>query len=146
MTYLMGILICLGLGIGSGLVSQNSFEWYHHLTQPALQPPDWIFGPVWTLLYILMGIVLGHLYLYPTSTLIWSIFILQLVCNIIWSPLFFYTHHINWALLDLIILFCCILIWIILHRHESLRFWLFVPYALWTTFALYLNLSLYFLN
>lgn len=146
MAYFIGILICLGLGIGSGLVSQNSFEWYHHLTQPALQPPDWLFGPVWTILYILMGLVLGHLYLNPTSLWVWCIFTLQLVCNIAWSPLFFYAHQINLALLDLFILFTCLISWLIIHRHQCIRFWLFLPYTLWTGFALYLNLALYFLN
>ncbi len=146
MTYLVGVLICLGLGIGSGLVSQHSFEWYHQLTQPALQPPEWIFAPIWTLLYILMGVVLGHLYLYPTSPIIWCLFSLQLLCNIIWSPLFFYANRINLALIDLFILFGCLITWLIIHRHQSMRLWLFIPYTLWTGFALYLNMSLYFLN
>lgn len=144
--YIIGIIICLGLGIGSGFISQNSFEWYHLLQQPYLNPPSWIFAPVWTILYIMMGIVLGHLYLYPSSKWVWGIFILQLICNFLWSPLFFYAHRIDLALLDLIILFSSLVIWMFIHRHQAFRFYLFLPYTLWSGFALYLNLSLYILN
>ncbi len=146
LTYTLSIIICLALGIGSGFISQNSFDWYHALAKPVFNPPDWIFGPVWTVLYIMMGIVLGHLILYPTSKTIWFIFVFQLLCNLLWSPLFFYFHKINFALLDLTLLWGSLIVWLILNRSQGLRLYLFLPYVLWVSFAFLLNIWIYKLN
>lgn len=144
--YCFGILICLGLGTGSGWLTRQSFDWYHQLNTPSFNPPDWIFAPVWTTLYIFMGIVLGHLILYKTSMKIWLVFIIQLFCNFIWSPLFFYFHRIDLALLDLIILCLCLMGWHAFNRKNIFRNYLMLPYTLWVSFALILNAWIFMLN
>jgi translocator protein len=144
--YSFGILICLGLGISSGLLTSQSFDWYHQLQKPSFNPPNWIFAPVWITLYFLMGLVLGHLLLYQTTIKIGAVFFLQLFCNIIWSPLFFYFHRIDWALVDIIILWVSLVAWYLLNQKQIFRSYLMLPYTIWVSYALILNAWIFFLN
>jgi benzodiazapine receptor len=144
--YLIGIVICLGLGMLSGLITQGQFTWYHNLNQPSFTPPDWLFGPVWSVLYIFMGIILGHLFRQRAKTSLWLIFISQLCLNLAWTPLFFYFHQITLALIDIILLWVCLLIWLLVNRQQRLSVGLFIPYTLWVSFALVLNISFLILN
>ena len=144
--YFFGIFICLGLGTLSGWLSGQSYPWYHQLHTPSFNPPDWIFPPVWTTLYVFMGIVLGHLIRFHTSFKIWVIFFLQLFCNIIWSPLFFYYHRIDGSLVDIIILWITLLSWHVLNRQQLLRNYLMAPYTIWVSFAMILNGWIFVMN
>jgi tryptophan-rich sensory protein len=146
MIYTLSILIILSLGLLSGFISQSSFSWYHTLEKPYFNPPDWIFGPVWTILYIFMGIILAHLFLYPSTKNLKFIFLLQLILNLIWPPLFFYFHQVHIALIDLVLLWVCLIIWQIQNTKDPLRFYLFLPYTLWVSFAFILNASIDYLN
>jgi tryptophan-rich sensory protein len=125
-------------------------EWYYSLNKPPLNPPGWIFGPVWTVLYLLMAVAAG---------LIWSqagwnrasgamtLFFGQLILNAAWSPLFFGLKSPGLALVDIVLLWGAIVATMIsFFRLRPLTGWLLVPYLAWVTFATYLNFMIWRLN
>lgn len=137
--------------IGSFFTTSSITGWYTTLTKPEFNPPNWIFGPVWTTLYALMGIA---------AFLIWkkgldrkdvqralAIFGIQLVLNLIWSMIFFSLHSPGGAFIEIILLWLAILATIIaFYKISKPAAWLLVPYILWVSFASYLNLMLWILN
>ena len=148
----MGLAFWLGLTFAAGWVGSRfqPGEWYTHLVQPALTPPGWVFGPVWTILYILMGVAAWLVWQrYGLAGAVWplGLFILQLVLNTLWSYLFFGLQNPGGAFLDIVALWLSILATLI-------AFWqyyppagkLLLPYLLWVTFAVYLNLQFWRLN
>ncbi len=125
--------------------------WYVTLAKPALNPPAWVFAPVWTILYLLMGI---------SAFLVWRdgrsrkegkralwVFVPQLVLNVLWSVLFFGLHSPALGLICIVALWLAIL-WtmIAFWKISRLATYLLVPYVLWVTFAAYLNLAIFVLN
>lgn len=146
--FLFACLIVSGIG---GLVTATSVGgWYATLDKPAFNPPNWVFAPVWTLLYVLMAIAAWRVWRSPEAIIRrWAlgIFGLQLALNLLWSVLFFGLQQIGLALVEIMLLtsavaFCALLFW----RVERLAGWLLAPYLLWVTFANVLNLSLWLLN
>ena len=135
--------------VGSGFTSSSIQGWYSTLNKPALNPPSWLFGPVWVTLYALMGISLW---------LIWKsnagekkkaigLFAIQLALNAIWSPVFFGAHSIGDALAILVLLWAAIVLTILVFKKVSKpAAWLLAPYIAWVSFALYLNLAIWTLN
>ncbi len=139
-------------------------NWYDMLYKPALNPPDWVFSPAWTILYILMGIAAFLIWKeYSKLTLsgveglvstgrkqiriALAIFGIQLFLNIIWSIIFFTFHSPFWAFVDLIALWLAIVITIFyFYKISKPAAWLLIPYILWVTFAGYLNYSIWVLN
>lgn len=132
--------------------------WYAGLVKPALNPPSWIFGPVWTTLYALMGVSLFLLWKQHTNKLenvrmlrIWKIgiaaFFIQLFLNALWSILFFGLKSPGWALVDITALWFAI-VWAIavFYKISKPAAYLLVPYLLWVGFAGYLNYSIVALN
>ncbi|THE09152.1 tryptophan-rich sensory protein [Enterococcus hirae] len=144
------IIGVVSLGFLSGLLSGNPGSYYYSLQLPAFAPPSWIFGPMWTFLYILMGIAL-YLILDMSKKkirikLLW-LFAIQFTCNFIWSILFFYLQNSFIAAMDITIL--VIVLAVLLYHlwlHNRLAMWLMIPYYLWVLFATLLNYSIYFLN
>ena len=129
-------------GIGSIFTYPAVTTWYAGLTKPSFSPPNWIFGPVWTILYILMGIAL---YLVWKKYL--SLFVSHLVVNALWSIVFFGMHDVGLALLTIGILWAIILYMIIkFYKVSKWASYLLVPYLLWVSFATLLNLSVFILN
>lgn len=143
-----GIAICLALGYLSGLIMQASDPlWYASLIKPVFNPPNWVFAPAWTILYIMMGIALGKIYKCRTECgNLFIIFIVQLTFNLLWTPLFFYFHQIGLALIDITLLWLSLCIFIIVARKNRTIAMLFIPYILWVSFAWILNLCLYQMN
>ena len=123
--------------------------WYSTLTKPALNPPAWIFGPVWVTLYALMGISLWLVWKSNSGEkkrAIW-LFVVQLALNAIWSPIFFGAHSIGNALVVIVLLWAAIVLTILIFKKISKpAAWLLVPYILWVSFAGYLNFSIWMLN
>ncbi len=146
------IIICQLAGIvGSFFTVPAIPGWYAELTKPALNPPTWVFGPAWTMLYILMGVALF---------LIWqkglrekriktalAVFAVQLLLNTLWSVVFFGLQSPGWALLNIAVLWAAIL-WtiVVFYKISKPASYLLVPYILWVSFALYLNYSIWVLN
>ena len=142
------ILICLAVG-GSGAAFPPG-EWYRQLAKPPLNPPAWVFGPVWTLLYILMGVSAWLVWLrpgLPAARIPLLLFAAQMALNGAWSWIFFGFHQVGLALIDIILLWAAI-------AATLISFWrirrpaavLLIPYLLWVSFATYLNAALWRLN
>lgn len=136
-------------------------SWYAGLVKPALNPPSWVFGPVWTVLYLLMGISLFLIWKSNPSVAPRErrrgviLFFIQLALNAIWSPIFFGStsltingiNNIGLAFIDIVLLWAAIALTILVFRKISRpAAWLLAPYLLWVSFALYLNYALWMLN
>jgi len=149
---IVSILLPLGIGWVGSIFTQNSINdgWYASLNQPSFNPPNEIFGPVWTILYILMGISLYMVWKEVPGNRrenALGVFALQLLLNFLWTLFFFYFKDIEIALLDIIALWIAIVIMIVLFiRVKPLAGWLNIPYLLWVSFATVLNISYYVLN
>jgi benzodiazapine receptor len=144
-----GIIFCLTFGILSGyLVNAGKSDWYFDLIKPSFNPPSWIFAPVWSILYIMMGIGFGKILNLKgvVKKLLLPLFIIQFLLNLIWSPLFFYYHRIDLALYDICALWLTISGLIIVARNIKIILLLFLPYFCWVSFALVLNLTILRLN
>lgn len=148
----IAVAVCLTVGFLSGFATQSSVDtWYSELTKPVLNPPNWIFAPVWSILYILMGIAAGLVwargfYHVWVKTALYH-FGFQLLYNATWSIVFFGLREPGWALLIILILLVLILLTIRWFRVVSkTAAWLMVPYLLWVVFATYLNISIWYLN
>ena len=136
--------------IGSAFTINSINTWYSTLTRPSFNPPNWIFGPVWTILYLLMGI---SLYLVLVSKKSRNrkiglyLFFIQLVLNSIWTVLFFGLQNPLLAFIEIIILWISILFTIIyFYKIDKISSYLLIPYILWVSFASVLNFSIYILN
>ena len=149
---LFSIAVCLLAGvIGSAFTYQSIPTWYAGLIKPALNPPNWIFGPVWTVLYILMGISLYliriHVRFDRAKAAVYVVFALQLILNSLWSIVFFGNHMLSWAFVNIIVLWVTILINIVLfYKIDKWAGILLIPYILWVSFASYLNYAVWMLN
>jgi len=147
---LIGLALCLVLVAGVASLSALFMpgDWFRALIKPPLNPPDWVFAPVWTTLYICIAIA-GWL-IWRTSAAGRSAFTLwtvQLLLNAAWSPLFFGMERADLALLDIIPMLIVIIATIVVGmRLRPLAAWLLVPYAAWVSFASYLNAAIWYLN
>lgn len=139
---------CLALGMMSGYLSHSGNNiWYQELVKPSLNPPAWVFSPVWTILYIMIGAVAAILWSKKENNkMAIAVFFAQLFFNLLWSPLFFYFHRIDLALFDIFILWAMVVYLIFLTQKQQFVFELLTPYFLWISFAAYLNLQIYLLN
>lgn len=157
------LVITIGVSLSAGTIGSFfttpaiSSGWYAGIVKPALNPPAWVFGPVWTTLFVLMGIA---------AFLVWSsyakvtdgqekktikialvLFGIQLVLNTLWSIIFFGLHNLGGALVEIVFLWFSILAMIIAFAKISRpAAWLLVPYILWVSFAVYLNYAIWTLN
>jgi len=144
------LLLCFGVSSLGGFFTQGSIDpWYTTLNRPLLTPPGWLFGPVWTLLYAMMAIALWLVWESPTPKKSPAItaFGIQLALNALWSPLFFYLKNPGLAFIEIILLWISIIATLYLFkRHSKTAALLLVPYLLWVSFAVYLNLFFWLLN
>lgn len=128
----------------------KNMDWFHTLKKPEFAPPDWIFGPVWAILYIM--IFLSLVFFLKTGGLKYKIlpitfFIIQLLLNFSWSYVFFDLQNIYLALIVIAFLWLTLLITIItFYKHSKIAAWLLIPYFLWVSFASYLNFRYWQLN
>ena len=143
MKYLLPVLVILTSVIGSlANVYINSDDWYTGLIKSSLNPPSFVFGIVWPILYALMAIIA-----YKLAHKIAPIFIMQLVLNAAWSWIFFYFHAPFIALLDIgLLIYLNQRILMIIKKESSALYLLYLPYVLWLSFAAFLNASIVFLN
>lgn len=140
------------VGVIGGFFTASSIPlWYDSLIKPSFNPPNWIFGPVWTILYITIGI---SLYLVWTNkakskkkTKFYWAFWIQLILNFFWSILFFGNQNIFGALIEIIFLWMAILATIIFaYKISKPSAYLLIPYWLWVSFATVLNFAIWILN
>ncbi len=125
-------------------------DWYRTLNKPWFNPPDWIFGPVWTLLYLAMGIAAALVWRKgagPALAVALGLFLLQLVLNALWTPLFFGMQQPGLALIDILALWLAIAATTLAFLPISrLAAALFFPYWLWVSFASMLNAAIWWMN
>lgn len=120
--------------------------WYAGLQKPPFNPPNWIFAPVWTVLYVFIGIAGARCWARGPSSVAMRAWFAQIVLNFAWSPVFFTLHQMTAALVIILALLATILVFIALvWRSDRLSGLLFLPYALWVAFASLLNGSLLYL-
>ena len=139
-------------GISGFFTVSNVTSWYKtEVIKPSWNPPAWVFGPVWTSLYLMMGISLFIVWksnapIKQKSGAIWF-WSLQMLFNFLWSLIFFGQHQIGWALVDISTLWGFILLTIFAFaRINKTAAWLLVPYISWVTFASILNYTIWILN
>lgn len=145
------ILICQLAGISGSIFTGDSLGWYYTLNKPLFRPPNWLFGPVWITLYVLMGISLYFLwkrgFTCNNSKYALRIFIFQLLLNAAWSFVFFGERSIIGGLAVILILWVLILLTIFaFYRLNTASAYLLVPYFIWISYASVLNLSIWRLN
>jgi benzodiazapine receptor len=146
------ILLCESAGvIGAIFTARSVRTWYLTLQKPSFNPPGWVFGPVWTVLYVLMGIALYLIWQKGSGsegyTRALVLFFTQLVLNAAWSFIFFGARAVLPAFIEITLLWILIVGTIVAFREISpAAAWLLVPYVLWVTFAAILNYSIWRLN
>lgn len=146
------IIVCFAVaGIGSLFTMPSIPTWYASLSKPFFSPPNWIFGPVWTLLYFLMAISLYIVLLRGIQNKDAkkgiALFFVQLFLNVGWSYLFFFLHNPMMAFFEIMVLWLMILLTILQFKKvDKLASYLLIPYLLWVTFASVLNFSVWQLN
>lgn len=140
------LALVLGGGLAIGFFTAPG-EWYAALFKPPFNPPNWIFGPAWTTLYILIAVAGWRVWARERSSWPMKLWWAQLVLNFLWSPVFFVAHRIDLALGVIVLLLLTILAFAVTSwRLDRLASWLFAPYALWVAFAALLNASIFVLN
>ena len=150
MKLIIALLIPLAVGAISGYFTTTGVNgWYAAAAKPAFNPPNWIFGPVWTTLYALMGIALYLVWKTdaPARQTAVILFGVQLALNFAWSFIFFSLKQPGWAFAELLLMWVMILLTIFAFgKISSLAAWLLVPYISWVSFAGVLNYFIWKLN
>lgn len=147
---LVCVASCLAIGFLSGQVTKDAIiTWYPTINKPSFNPPNWIFAPVWSMLFTFMGIAAG---------LVWAkidtnkevvkkallFFVIQLALNALWSYLFFGLQNPLLALIEIVLLL--LMIFETYNKFTKIAGYLFIPYLAWVGFALILNANIWFLN
>lgn len=150
---LLCVVICLAVGYLSSITTQSSIKtWYPTIEKPIFNPPNWVFAPVWTLLFILMGIAAGRVWnqLETSKELVKKgllFFGVQLALNALWSYLFFGLQNIFLALIEIILLWLVIYeTYLIFKKIDKKASYLLLPYLAWVGFATILTASIFWLN
>ena len=150
--FLVNIAFTLGIGaLGAWATLQSVKTWYPTLNKPTFNPPDWLFRPVWTTLYVLIGIATYLVWIrrdkivhFPRTV---AIYLIQLILNLGWSFIFFYLREVGFALAEIILLL--IIIVINASMFYKINKWaglIFIPYILWVSFASFLTYNIFILN
>ena len=149
LSFILFFFITYSASLIGGLATINFKEpWYSQLIKPSFNPPDWIFAPVWTTLYLMMTVAIWFFWHSKNRNMnTVYIYFIHLIFNTTWSIIFFVFHNIFLALIILIILIVLIIILIVkFKRVNLLSTYLMIPYLLWCCYALILNLNLLILN
>ena len=140
------LILVLGGGLGIGALTVPG-DWYSGLAKPAFNPPNWLFGPVWTCLYVLIAIAGSRTFRRDRRGVAMKAWWLQLALNFAWPVAFFAAHAIAAALAVVLALLGTIIVFMVASRRlDPLAAWLFAPYAAWVGFAMALNGSILALN
>lgn len=150
--FIISLLITLAIGVVASLFTTPQIPgWYAGLQKPAFNPPNWLFAPVWTTLYIMIAIAAYLVWKQrdnsPAYRKAKQIYCWQLLLNFSWSIIFFGLHQVLIALVVIILLWLSIIAnMIVFKRFSKTACWLLLPYLLWVSFAALLNFSIYVLN
>jgi tryptophan-rich sensory protein len=141
---LLWIALCFAVaGIGGSWTAGEVRGWYRTLAMPSFAPPNWVFGPVWSVLYALMAVAAWRVWLAtPTQARSWALalFLVQLALNLAWTWIFFRRHAIGLALVEVALLWVAIgATTLVFRRVAPVAAWLMAPYLAWVAFAAVLN-------
>ncbi|TCD08554.1 tryptophan-rich sensory protein [Pedobacter frigidisoli] len=151
-SFIINIALTLGVGaLGGWATAQSVKTWYPTLNKPSFNPPDWLFAPVWTSLYVLIGIAAYLVWVkrdkiehFPRTV---AIYCIQLILNLGWSFIFFYLHEVGFALAEIILLLIIIVVnALMFYKIDKWAGYLLIPYILWVSFASFLTYSIFILN
>ena len=147
-----GVALCEAVGLIAGVFTESSVNgWYQTLILPSIAPQNWVFAPVWTILYAMMGVALAYLWASPPNMTgrVWALrwFWIQLALNFAWSVIFFGWHAPGAGYVVICLLWVAIvaLMWTA-SRAARITLWLLLPYLAWVTFASALNFGILSLN
>lgn len=151
LAFVISLVLCLAAGgLGSFATAVKIPTWYATIAKPSWNPPNWIFGPVWTTLYILMAVAAWMIWMraeQPGAGRALAWFGVQLILNTVWSFLFFAMENPGAAFVEVVGLWLAIAVTIALFsRISPIAAWLLVPYIAWVTFASCLNFTIWRLN
>lgn len=151
LAFVLLVGLCLGVGgLGGAVTAESVTTWYTTLNKPTFNPPNWIFGPVWTALYILMGIAAWRVWRAAdrdTARGPLAVFALQLAVNLGWSVAFFGLRNPGLAVIVILALDLLVLATALMFRRiDRLAAWLLVPYLAWISFATVLNITIWRIN
>ncbi len=150
--FIINIAITLGVGALGGWATAKSVKtWYPILNKPSFNPPNWLFAPVWTTLYVLIGIAAYLVWIrrdkivhFPRTV---AIYLIQLILNLAWSFIFFYLHEVGFALAEIILLLAIIIInTLTFYKINKWAGLIFIPYMIWVSFATFLTYNIFILN
>lgn len=146
--FLFSLLICQLAGIVGSIFTRPAInDWYIYLKKPDIAPPSWIFAPVWTVLFLLMGVSLFLLIKSKNNQKALGAFFIQLILNVFWSIMFFGARNPMFAFIEILFLWITILATIVYsYRISKTAAWLLAPYLLWVSFAMLLNYSYWVIN
>ena len=144
----LAIFIAVVVAVGAVIGTQSvPGAWYEGLNKPPFNPPNWIFGPVWTALYVMIGIAGARTWLKSRMGGRMQLWGSQMLLNFMWSPIFFTMQSPIGALILIVPMLICVIAFIIMtSTRDRVSMWLFVPYAVWVAFATLLNASIVYLN
>ena len=146
LTLALFILLVLGGGTLIGLMTLPG-EWYAGLAKPPFNPPNWIFAPVWTLLYIMVAVAGWRTWQRGPRSAAMALWFVQLALNFVWSPVFFGAHRTGGALAVIVALLAAVIAFIVMAwPRDRIAALLFTPYAAWVAFATLLNGALWYLS
>jgi tryptophan-rich sensory protein len=150
MSRILSLILFVVLVLSSGLVLgflTTPGEWYGQLAKPDFNPPGWIFGPVWTVLYVMIALAGWRVWQMDRGGSLMKLWWAQLLLNFLWTPVFFGAHQVSLALVVILLLLAAILAFIATAwRRDRAAALLFAPYAAWVAFASVLNASIFALN
>lgn len=149
--WMASLLVCqLAGALGSLFTAPAIPGWYAGLVKPSFSPPNWVFAPVWTALFLLMGVALAVVWQrkdHPEAPAALRWFAIQWMLNVLWSVAFFGLHSPLLGLVDIVVLWVAIVVTILRFRRISRpAAWLLAPYIAWVSFALILNAAQWWLN
>jgi tryptophan-rich sensory protein len=140
------LVLVLGGGLALGGLTVPG-GWYAGLVKPSFNPPAWLFGPVWTVLYVLIAIAGWRVWQRDRTGWPMKLWWAQMALNFLWTPVFFGAHQLGLALVVILLMLAAILAFIATAwRQDRVAAWLFVPYAAWVAFASMLNGAIWMLN
>ncbi len=145
--FIILLITFIASAIGGFTTASFKEPWYSQIVLPTFNPPSWVFGPVWTTLYVFMSVAAWSAWKKTLDKKILQIYFVHLFFNAIWSIIFFGFHKIGLALIDLIIILAFIILLMKIYlKVEKVSFYLMVPYFLWSSYALLLNATIFLLN
>ena len=145
--FLILLITFIASAIGGFTTASFKEPWYSEIILPNFNPPSWVFGPVWTTLYIMMSVAIWKIWIYSFDLKLLKFYLIHLFFNGTWSIIFFGFHQIGLALINLVVI--VIFIILLMKKYfirDKVSFYLMTPYFLWSSYALILNSSIFILN